>query len=236
MTEQGHPEDLERIREDDLLLDSLGRGEPASTDDEVAALLAAWRADLAHELPAVRARRRLPRPRAIAVAAAVMLIAALGGVSLAALGATPGSPLWPISQILNPDRADVLAAQAAIGRVRTAIGQQRYDEAARLIDQAQVLVNKVHDGKRRQPLQAELDALRRELATRLSGSPAPPGAAASQAPSQAPGAGATRGGGAAPQPSPTGNGGGILPLPSPPGLPLPSLPGLPLPSLPIRIP
>src|SRR5215468_1799196 len=107
-TERHGPEDLDWVRADDLLLDSLGRGEPGPGDDEVAAMLAAWRADMGDDLPGLRAaappspdetegpldigpvnlpivpipgaraRRRLPRPRAIAVAATVTLIAALG--------------------------------------------------------------------------------------------------------------------------------------------------------------
>jgi hypothetical protein len=40
------PPDLAAIIADTLLLDTLGRGEPAPEGDEVAALLAAWRADL----------------------------------------------------------------------------------------------------------------------------------------------------------------------------------------------
>jgi hypothetical protein len=276
MTERTEGHDLEWIRADDLLLDALGRGEPGPDDDEVAAMLAAWRADLADELPSVRAaapaaaasataaaideqtvpisvvraRRRLGRPRALAVAASLTLIAALGGVFVAALDATPGSPLWPISQILNPDRADVLAAREAIGKVRVAIAQHRYGDATRLITQAQALVDKVHAATDRQRLQADLDALVRELAAKVSGSGITPSGPASAtptptpAPTQAPAPGATgNGGGGAPAHSPTANGGGGLPgLPLPslplPSLPLPKLPlpSLPLPSLPIHIP
>jgi hypothetical protein len=266
-------DDLEWIRADDLLLDALGRGEPGPDDDEVAAMLAAWRADLADELPAVRAAapaeveaeeavaaddvtvpvslvrrpRRLSRPRLIAVAATVTLIAALGGVYVAALNATPGSPLWPISQLINPGRADVLAAQDAIDKVRVAIAEQRYGDATRLIPPAQALIDKVDDLTARQRLQGELDALVRDLAAKVAGSGATPSPAPSSsptpAPTQAPGPGGNGdGGGGAPgagsSPTP-GGGGGLLPkslLPSLPKLPLPSLP-LPslLPSLPIHL-
>jgi hypothetical protein len=282
-------EDLEWIRSDDLLLDALGRGEATPGDDEVAAMLAAWRADIADELPTVRAaapvvtaldddapdqptvpiepaaptaypewttqpipiapvraRRRLPRPRAVAVAAAFALIAALGGASVAALNATPGSPLWPISQVLDPNRADVLNAQQAIDKLRAAVNAQRYDEATRLVPPAQALVDKVHDGQQRQRLQAQLDALVRALAAQVAPPSAPgapsvptgPTVAPTPAPSQAPVPGGGNGG---PANSPTKHGGVLPPLrslvpslPLPP-LPLPSLP-LPLPSLPIHLP
>jgi len=44
------PPDLAAILADTLLLDSLGRGEPAPDGDEVAAMLAAWRAELEFDL------------------------------------------------------------------------------------------------------------------------------------------------------------------------------------------
>jgi hypothetical protein len=258
-------DDLEWIRADDLLLDALGRGEPGPDDDEVAAMLAAWHADLAEELPTVRAaiteeatipiqgvpaRKRFSRPRLIAVAATVTLIAALGGVFVAALNATPGSPLWPISQILNPDRADVLAARDAIHKVRVAIDQQRYGDATRLIPHAQVLIDKVQDSTQQEQLQAELNALVQELAAKVGGAgtlttPGPSvGASPTPAPTQAPGPGGSgAGGGGAPgQQRTPGGGGGVLPPSLLPSLPLPSLPlpklplpSLPLPSLPIHL-
>lgn len=270
--ERHHPDDIEGIHADDLLLDSLGRGEAAPDDDTVAAMLAAWRADLADERPTVRAaapggvaeagesdaptmllpeltsvptladrkgrtRHRLSRPRAIAVAATLTLLAALGGVCVASLDATPGSLLWPISQILNPDRADVLRAQEAIDRARRAVDQGRYADAANLISQAQSLINQVPDPTDQQRLRAELDALRRELTARTSTgmlAPAGPGATTTPVPVRTPGPGTGPGGGApgpgggaAPGSSPTAAGGGGL-LPS-------LLPGVPLPQISISL-
>src|SRR2546423_6531200 len=107
------PVDLDVLRADDLLLDALGRGEPGPDDDAIAAVLAAWRADLvdtdgtaeaeeeqdeaplAEGVPISRATRR--PPVRLAVAAAVLAVVA-GGTGIAAAHATPGSPLWPISQ------------------------------------------------------------------------------------------------------------------------------------------
>ncbi|WP_246835676.1 anti-sigma-D factor RsdA, partial [Micromonospora sp. MH33] len=46
--------DLGTIARDDVLLDALGRGEPAPDGDALAGLLAAWRSDLAEEPAGVR--------------------------------------------------------------------------------------------------------------------------------------------------------------------------------------
>jgi hypothetical protein len=45
------PVDLAAVRADDALLDALGRGGPAAQDDDLAALLAGWHADLSADLP-----------------------------------------------------------------------------------------------------------------------------------------------------------------------------------------
>ncbi len=273
-------DDLAWVHADDVLLDVLGTGEVPPGDDEVAAMLAAWRADLAADLPALRtaapapgsgertvdlstvdrraARPRMRGARALAVAASLVLIAALGGVLVAALHATPGSPLWPISQILNPQRADVLTAQDTLDKARTAITQHRYADAGRLLDLAQAQISRVRGPQDAARLRAELEALRLQLAELMNGTPtAPlaPTAPATPVPTQPPGAGGSQGGGGG-QPGhgpTTGGGGGLVPglplpslplpslpvpVPSLPHLPLPSLPlpSLPLPSLPIHLP
>ncbi len=184
--------------------------------------------------------------RELAVAASLVLIAALGGVLVAALHATPGSPLWPISQILNPQRADVLTAQDTLDKARTAIAQHRYADAGRLLDLAQAQISRVRDPQDAARLRAELEALRLQLAELMNGTPtAPlaPTAPATPVPTQPPGAGGSQGGGGGqPGHGPTTGGGGGQPGHGPttggggglvPGLPLPSLP---LPSLPVPVP
>ena len=109
------PVGLDLLRGDDVLLDALGRGEPGPAGDGIAALFAAWRADLA-ETPAVAAddpaedtpvaevvpitrARRLRRAR-LGVAAAVLAVVA-GGTGLAAAQASPGSFFggnWPVKR------------------------------------------------------------------------------------------------------------------------------------------
>jgi hypothetical protein len=257
------------VNADDLLLDALGRGELPSGSDEITAMLAAWRADLqpdpdadetADETagndsePAVTVVTPLPTRRVrrwsrIAVAAAAAIVAGGGLTVAAASGAGPDSPLWPITRVVFPERADVAAAEHAIDQAREAVVQGRIADARRLIDEADKLIAKVRSPQDAKRLRTELDEVRRQLdvtvrngtlppppdvtpAPGLSGSPAPGGAG--------PGTGNPGGqsGGGIPGvpglPLPTGSGGGLPSLPVPtPSLPLPSLP---LPSLPLPIP
>ncbi|MGR6319782.1 anti-sigma-D factor RsdA [Micromonospora soli] len=52
--------DLELLARDDLLLDALGRSEPAPPGDDLAAMLAAWQADVADGAPAPALRPAAP--------------------------------------------------------------------------------------------------------------------------------------------------------------------------------
>jgi hypothetical protein len=283
------PVDDGAIRGDDLLLDALGRGAEMPADDEVAAMLAAWRRDLTAEpaphfslaapaapaaeadpAPAAgidpdpdaetatgaetateprRAVRRGPsRSRTFVLAAAFVVIASLGGVSVAALHATPGSPLWPVSQVLNPERAAALDVRHSLDQASAATAAHRYPEAARWLDRAQAQLTRVTAKAEAARLQAELNSLRSLLAdaTGTAGtpgggggapgapgaSPSPPAATsgAGQPPTKAPG-------GSNPAPTQGSGGGPKLPIPSlpVPSLPVPSLPvpSLPIPSLPV---
>jgi hypothetical protein len=295
------------VHADDLLLDALGRGEPAPQDDEIAALLAAWRtelddpaldpartdttpadraldlpalADLTHDgaapddparngrnlrepveggrapapvVPIDRARRRRIR---LVAAAAVVAVAATG-TSVAAANGTPGSPFWPITRIVNPQRADTLDAQDTIDRARRAIAEGRRDDARRLLDQVPGKIARVRDPETAARLRSQLDDLRRTLAALVSGVTGIPGALPNVTssggvvpngvlPSGGPAGGAgtgagtgTGGGTGAGSGSGTGGSGsggaggtGGVPVPSIlPSLPLPSivpsLPGLP---------
>jgi hypothetical protein len=248
------PVDITTLTRDEALLDALGRGDPPPADDEVAVMLAAWRADLAADLPAVPAvrpaavsdaptepavparpgrRRRVLVRMAGTVAAALVGIA--GAVTLAASNAAPGSPLWPITKVVYEERAESRAAaheaERTIAQAREAAAESRYSDAARLLDEATTLVGRVRDERLAQRLLAEIEALR-GLLPGLIGSvtpSAPPGATPTATPN--PGGSAPAAGTPAPDPSASG-GSGLLP-----DLPLPSLPlpDLPLPSAPPTI-
>jgi uncharacterized membrane protein YgcG len=227
--------DVAVVAQDDALLDALGRGDPPPADDEVALLLAAWRADLASDVtvrPAVPPAGDLPRPRRrrylrAALAAAAAVVAVAGGLVVTAGSAGPDSPLWSITRLLYADRADSRVAQRdaerAIESARSAVASSDYAEASRLLDEAVVLIGRVNDPSVAQRLLDEVDALRRLLPlTGLPPTPAPspsPGSSGGSGPGGSSGGGSSGGGSGGP-------GGG-------PGLPLPSLPlpSLPLPSL-----
>jgi hypothetical protein len=244
------------VTADDLLLDALGRGDLSADDDEVAAMLAAWRADLdaddstepqdaepevavvAPVIP-IRRVRRLAR---IAVAAAAVLVLGGGLTVAAASGAKPGSPLWPITRVVFPGQADVAAAQHAIDLARNAAVEGRLDDARRLVDQADSLIARVRSPQDAERLRAELDDVRRMLGDAPANAPGGGSTTTTPAPGVTPAQNAPPTGGAGPGGGPgVGPGGGPgLPLPTNPGggpgLPLPTnpggSPGLPLPTLP----
>jgi hypothetical protein len=178
--------DIEIVRTDSLLLDAVGRGErptgwPFADDDEILPLLLAWRVDLdagqpagvevaTGPLAAVLRRhpawhRRTGHRRTARVAAAAALIVTVGGVPLAAASATPGSPLWPITRMVDPGRANILAARSAIDQARRDVADGRYDDARRWLDQADTLATRVPDPGEAQRLRAELDSVRQTLPT-----------------------------------------------------------------------
>jgi hypothetical protein len=256
------PVDLGVLYADDLLLNALGRGEPAPADDHLATVLAAWRAELAADEPAAapveapveapvaaadatpaevvpirRARSR--RGARLAVAAAVFAAVA-GGTGVAAALAPPGSPLWPLTHLVNPDRADVLDAEAAVGDARRAATDGRTADAQRLVAQADKLISRVRDPGAAARLRAELDEVRRLLTTAGAPTTAPGTGPARPTPSPTPpgtgaGAGPGTGSGGNGQPAQTPAPGGTTQAPGPvvPTLPVPtSIPPI-LPSLPI---
>ncbi|HEY2670660.1 MAG TPA: anti-sigma-D factor RsdA [Rugosimonospora sp.] len=257
--------DLETVQADEALLDALGQGGSVPDDDELAAMLGAWRANLDTEpLPALsyealplvtddadagwaggpdgqtqvipmvdsgrsrRSRRSVPlRPRTVRLAvAAAVVIATAGGVSVAAAGAQPSDPLWPVVKIVHPGVADMRAAQDAIDKARDAVDDRRYDDARELIDKAAALVAKVHDPQQAQRLRDELDEVRGMLAAAVPSTGPTPRSPRNSTPTPSPTVSTGAGpGGASPSPSTSpSTGHGLLPplLPSLPPL-LPSL-------------
>jgi len=187
--------DLEVLARDDMLLDALGRGEPSPAGDELAGLLAAWRADLADgvpepvslrppapddhppaPVPAVplrpAGRSRRPRPWALRLAAAgVALLALLSGLGIGSRNAEPGSPLWSLTKLLYPEQAEVRAVERTIAEARAALAAGRLDDARQLVDRARDELARVSDPPTVDRLRAELDALSAELVTAPTGVP-----------------------------------------------------------------
>lgn len=246
--------DLGTLARDDALLDALGRGDQVPEGDEIATLLAAWRADLADDSatevrPAAPPEEGAARPRPAVrrarpwtlrlAAAAVVLIALVSGLGVGSRNAGPDSPLWSLTRLLYPQQAEVRSIEDTIGRARTALSEGRLDDAERLIGQARRDLAAVDDPATVDRLRVTIDMLARELAAAREAT-----APATTGPTGAPtGPGPTTTGtprppasGAAPQPStsPSAATSPLLPLPQ---LPLPTGPLLsPLPSLPLPLP
>ncbi|MGB2571070.1 anti-sigma-D factor RsdA [Micromonospora citrea] len=213
-------------------------------------------------LPAVAPLRQRPLRRRVLrlAAAAVAALVLATGLGIGSREAGPSSPLWSLTKVLYPERAQVRVIEDTIDRAREAIAAGRFDEAAQLIDRARRDLPRVGDPAEADRLRAELDRLRAEIDAAQRDASAPacptwPQCATSPQPSapRAPSPGVPGGTGApvprtataeppaapapSPPPSPTSDGGLLPPLP---GLPLPtlpgpsvlpSLPGLPLPSV-----
>jgi len=260
--EVDQPLDVATVTRDAQLLDALGQGEPPPTDNELAGLLAAWRADLSADLPAtdlvpdsalptspaltvrparvtvgappasagaIGLRRRIGRRARTSIAAAAAVIASAGGVAVAAGDAGPESPLWPVTQVVYADRADSrlaqLRAEDALDRARTAVGERRYADADRLLDETAEMINRVRDRQVAEQLRAELTATRGLLPgavpEQLPSAPSLPGGVTPSR--RAPSTPASPDGGT-PAPNSSSSPGGLLP-----DLPPSLLPGLPLP-------
>jgi Anti-sigma-D factor RsdA to sigma factor binding region len=130
------PVDLVAVQADDELINALAAGMSVSApgvggydaDDRVAAILAAWKADVdAHPIPelvdldtavstVVAARPRSGRARHLVpvAAAAAFLVLAIGGVSVTSYNAQPDDALWGISKVLYAERAESVEAAARV--------------------------------------------------------------------------------------------------------------------------
>jgi hypothetical protein len=245
MSERNEAYDVATVTADDQLLDALGRGEAAPADDQVAGMLAAWRGELAAEMPTVRkptpagvvdlggkrARRAL-RPGRMALVAAAAVVAIAGTVTFAAGEAGPQSPLWPITRLIYSDRAESRLAQQdaeqAIARARQAIAEGRYTDAEKQLTEAKTLIGRVRDEQVAKRLLDEVAAVTGLLPGGLLRQPSAPAGGGPSAPGGAtrgPTGGSGSGGGSEPDPTSTSG-----------GLPLPPLPSLPLPSISVSLP
>ncbi len=188
------PVDLAAVRADDALIDALAGGTGghggdygfgAGDDDRLAAILAAWRADIeadpmpelvtldeaseavaagheSHDRLRSRARRRMPF--AIAAAAAVV---ACAGLTVAVHGAMPGDTLWGVSKVFFSERAatvqrvedvrgHIIAANDALVRGDT-------NAARAQLQQANVVIPQVAP-EEQAPLVAERDRVQSSIA------------------------------------------------------------------------
>jgi hypothetical protein len=163
----------------------------------------------------VSRERRMPRRARIAVAAAAVA-AAVGGTVGAAATATPGSPLWPISQAIYPARADRLAAEDALAQARRAVDARNFEQARRALVHAEQLISRVRDPREAALLRGELRQIEQLLLSATAPSGLLPTATAGPAPDRSSSAHPAR-----PR-TPGAHTSGPAPL-----VPNPPLPGLP---------
>ncbi|MEU4802084.1 anti-sigma-D factor RsdA [Actinosynnema sp. NPDC023587] len=193
-------DDLAGIRADDALLDALGgRGQTdALVDDELNALLLAWRrevdsrpmgelvdtdtavATIAAARPQQRGRHRFLIP--LASAAAVLAIA-FTGVSLVARDAQPGDALWGLTRVLYSDHARSVEAAVTVRTdletARAALSAGRYGEARDLLTRAGEALPSISVDDGKADLKERHDTLLREL---TSTTPPPPSTSAAAPP------------------------------------------------------
>lgn len=175
-------------RDDDELLDRLGRGEPVD-GGEVERLLYHWRSSLPTAsatddrlLDAVTTAIARPttghgRLRKVTAGAAVAALLAAGGVTAAASQAGPDSPLWPVTELVfggvAESRAAVARADGALRDARTAADEGRIPEATRLLAHADQLADKVDEPTAADRIRDDVAAIRERLG--LQAAKAPPG-------------------------------------------------------------
>ncbi len=110
-------------RSDDRLLDAIARGDLPS-DEPLAVLLHEWRADIRGEPPARAPARWVVWRRPVAVTIMAAIVAGAGAsVAAAATVTEPGDPLWPVTKIVAPDRAEKLEAEREEEQERERIEQ-----------------------------------------------------------------------------------------------------------------
>jgi hypothetical protein len=176
-------------REDDELLDRLGRGEPVE-GGEVERMLWQWRASMPSAgaaddrlLDAVTTAIARPaglhrRLRKAAASAAVLAVLGGGGLTAAAAQAKPDSPLWPVTELVFGGIAESrVAAQRADGALRdarTAVEQGRLPEATRLLAHADQLADKVHEPTAADRIRDDVAAIRERLDHRPGTAPPRP--------------------------------------------------------------
>jgi hypothetical protein len=166
------PVDLAAVRADDALLDAIAGGavsgglggsgdvfgRPGQDDDDLAAILAAWKADIeadpmpelvsldeaseaveaghaARDRRASRARRRMP----FAVAAAAIAVA-LSGLTVAVHSAQPGDAMFGLTKVFFSEHADNVSkaqqARATIDQANVAIRNGDPAQAQQLLQSA----------------------------------------------------------------------------------------------------
>ncbi|MFD5829372.1 anti-sigma-D factor RsdA [Lentzea sp. NPDC060358] len=189
-------DDLSAVQADDKLLDALGSATPgaagSSADDELNAMLLAWRNEVEAEpfgelvdtdtaIATIQAARPQPVSRhrfliPLASAAAVLAIA-FTGVSLVARDAQPGDTLWGLTQVLYSEHAKSIEAAAIIDTdlesARLALREGKVVEAREKLDKVEASLGSVSTADGKAKLEEKHKELEKELDTSPPQTPAP---------------------------------------------------------------
>jgi hypothetical protein len=210
LDEVGEPLDLVAVQADDELINALAAGMTVSSpgltgygpDDRVAAILAAWKADVdVRPIPelvdvdtavstVLAARRSARRPRRLApvAAAAAVVVLALGGLSLGSYNAQPNDTLWAVSKVLYSERAQSVEAAARVEQritnAKQALVAGKPVVAAQELAQAQADLAGVRPEEGRTELAQVQEFLVAKAAETPPGTPTDPGTPLSTQPSR----------------------------------------------------
>lgn len=165
------PVDLVAVRADDELVNALSVGLAVSApgvdgyddDDRIAAMLAAWKAEVdAEPIPelvdidtalatiaaATRSvQRRRPRYLVVLAGAAALIVFAMGGVSVGAQSARPGDALFAVTKVLYAQKAESRQAAAdlqdGLSRLKISLATGNTAAAAQQVAHLNELAGKV---------------------------------------------------------------------------------------------
>ncbi|HEX6871486.1 MAG TPA: hypothetical protein VF163_10350 [Micromonosporaceae bacterium] len=174
------PPDQEQVEADDALIDQTSQSLPTDADP-VTAMLSTWRVQIADaanpdleryrkllaSAPGVirhgRHVRRRQRRRKIALTVAAAATVLTGGLTIATLEASPQSPLWPLAQVLFPERAALALAQRELTDAQLAAGAGHHQEALEHLARASAILDQLGDEPGAAELQQEVDTWREAL-------------------------------------------------------------------------
>ena len=204
------PVDLVAVQADDELLNALAAGMSVTApgvggydaDDRVAAILAAWKADVdAEPIPelvdldtavatVIAARPPSGRTRHLApvAAAAAFLVLAIGGMSVTSYNAQPDDVLWGVSKVLYAERAESVEAAARveehIDNAKDALAAGQPVRAAQELAQAEKDLEVVRPQEGQSELAEAQDFLEAKAAETPQGQPVNPASPLATQPSR----------------------------------------------------
>jgi hypothetical protein len=210
LDEIGEPVDLVAVQADDELINALAAGMTVASpgrpghgaDDRVAAILAAWKADVDVDpipelvdtdtaVATVRAARRpgrRARHLAPVAAAAAFVVLAIGAVSVGSYNAHPDDALWGVSKVLYSQRAESVEAavrvEARISKAKEALVAGQPVTAAQELAQARADLSVVRPEEGRNELTQVQEFLVAKAAETPNGMPTDPGTPLSTQPSR----------------------------------------------------